>query len=186
MTAYRPFSRNGAPMLLSLAALLTACSDEETNYAVPDRICDTSIAPETLQALLPPGNEFEAAPVSMSATVTCEVRIDSTLHIDIIGYAVVGALDPSEHARGLQLENTVEGNWGPAIPAVLADDGAVVSLPCGAGDGTDALLAEIHVYGDHVPEDERRDRVTAFTRSYVTGLAEQLDCDARPAAPDSQ
>ncbi|ARQ68201.1 hypothetical protein CAG99_04505 [Streptomyces marincola] len=117
---------------------------------------------------------------------TCEVSVDSTLHIDITGYAVIGALDPFEDARTLPLENTVEENWGPEIPAVLADNGAVVSLPCGTGDGTDALLVRIRIYGDHVPEDERRDRVTAFTRSYVTGLAEQLDCDARPAAPDSQ
>ncbi|ARQ68203.1 hypothetical protein [Streptomyces marincola] len=182
MTAYRSFSRSGAPILLGLAVLLTACSGDDTNYAIPAEICETAIAPETLQVLLPPGDEFEAASAPVSTTVTCEVSIDSRLYIDITGYAVVGALDPSEHARALQLENSVEENWGVGMPAVLADKGALVSLPCGAGDGTDAMLVQILVIGDHVPENERRQRVTDFTRSYVTGLAEQLDCDARPAS----
>ncbi|UCM90779.1 hypothetical protein [Streptomyces marincola] len=185
MITYYSFFRNGSPILLALTALLTACGTDETNYAVPDEICDTPIAPDTLQALLPSGEQLEAAPSSVSIVMTCEVKVDAKLHIDITGFAVLGARDPSEHARSLRLENPVEENWGPDIPAVLADDGAVVSLPCGAGDGTDAMLAEIHVYGDHMPEDERRGRVTDFTRSYVTGLAEQLNCDARPATTGS-
>ncbi|UCM90776.1 hypothetical protein [Streptomyces marincola] len=182
MTTHRSFSRNSALILLALSAFLTACADDKPNYTAPDHICDTPIDPAALRALLPSGEKLEAAPVPGVAT-TCEVRVDSRFYIDITGYAVVGALDPVEHARTLQLENTIEENWGPGIPAVLADDGAVFSLPCGAGDGTDAVLVQIHLYGDHVPEDERRERITDFTRSYVTGLAEQLDCDARPTSP---
>ncbi|UCM90778.1 hypothetical protein [Streptomyces marincola] len=185
MTAYRPFSRNGAPILLGLAALLTACSGDEYNYTAPNEICDTPIDPQALQAVLPPGDEVEATSLPLSITVACEIKVDSRLQIDIRGLALSGARDPSERAATFRMENSVEENWGPDFPAVLADDGAVVSLPCGTGGRTDALLTEIHLYSDHMPEDERRDRATDFTRSYVTGLAEQLNCDARPATTGS-
>ncbi|MEV8118693.1 hypothetical protein AB0O69_27930 [Streptomyces xiamenensis] len=170
-----------AVFLLTGSALLAGCSNDSKSYdyAIPDDLCGVHVNSTLSKSLLPPGGEYAMeTDDSMEGRLLCSINIDSkrTAHFSIYMLETLSAPPgPAFSDWGELLETVdIEGE------ALLWERGAGVSFRCLADDESLYAYPKISIDFFDTPiddDEERKDAIEAFARSYVEGVKEYQQCD---------
>ncbi|MFF2375945.1 hypothetical protein ACFVUW_16345 [Streptomyces xiamenensis] len=169
--------------LLASSAFLYGCSGDTGNdgssyeYAIPDNLCGIKAESTLLKELLVPGDAYETeVDESIEGMHECRVFVDSK-RIAYVRVYMLSLLDPpprpDRHNEHLESIN-IEGD------ALLWDRGAGVSFRCIADDESLYAYPNISMNFFDTPiddDEERKDAIEAFARSYVEGVKEYQRCD---------
>ncbi|MFD7512439.1 hypothetical protein ACFV5N_24305 [Streptomyces sp. NPDC059853] len=176
-------NRSGIAAILVLAGSLLAsgCSQEEKRqeYSIPEEICGIRVDPSLSEAVFPPGSDFSMdANDSMEGRLLCTIYIDSKRTADFSTYMLETLSEPPGPPfddSGALLETiNIEGE------ALLWEQGAGISFRCLADDESLYAYPKISINFFDTPIDddqERKDAIEAFARSYVEGVKEYQQCD---------
>ncbi|MGW7294863.1 hypothetical protein ACWGIB_21040 [Streptomyces xiamenensis] len=166
-------------MLLTSSALLFGCSGgaPEQNYTVPDNACGISVDQSVFKDLLPPGEEYsEDMDESIEGMHQCTLIVDSeaTAYFDIYMLSQLESPRRPDKATTFLKEVDIEGE------SLVWEKGAGISFRCSADEDNIYAYPRISIRFSHAPiadEEERRDAIEAFARSYVEGVKEYQRCD---------
>ncbi|MFD7494650.1 hypothetical protein ACFV8T_19890 [Streptomyces sp. NPDC059832] len=170
---------NVALATATAATLVTGCSAGSTDrYATPHEMCGIDVPPAVTEPLLPAGKSIDQYPEDFAkkpdSIGSCLVNVDKKLALRIAVYRESGSIDiPGLAQEGsLRLRNPEKAEIKNVSSAQVAEDGALMSIPCRAG-GKDHLVTEFAVgerSWDRGSTKDQRKEIDAFVRGYVPGL----------------
>ncbi len=168
------------------AALVASCSaDEKTReYALPDRVCGISVAPELVQPLLQPGKSIDTGEslTGPDDTQRCAVLIDDKTAVEITGQRypdAVGVQDIASNYLNIPTDDFGKTN---ADNSVMVWDSRIVGVTDCLRYPTDAAGRNTKRYSITIeasyPDDAttRQEELRNLLPSYLTAAARALGC----------
>ncbi|MGP3990116.1 hypothetical protein [Streptomyces sp. 3N207] len=178
-------SRRGpgaAALALALALSAAGCSEDGREFAVPKKVCGTTIEQSALSPLLPPdGKKLKEDDRTLVTSDTgCTVEVDGR---DAVTFGRTGLNERVDPVTTLKedLLKHVTPLRGLPVPGrgAFADRGAVVAAECGT-KGAKYLLLEFR-FGDldhQYPEDvkDRRKAIQRFVKDVTPNAVKEKHC----------